>query len=103
MCLAPVTIPLLIQKRNIRSLLWIYLIPLSVVILITTYKHSLFYFDLESSHLVMYPFFKDHTRYGAVIAMMLPMAIYLYSSRKNVLLLCLANQVLLINFKFRKL
>lgn len=76
-------IPLLIQKRNIRSLLWIYLIPLSVVILITTYKHSLFYFDLESSHLVMYPFFKDHTRYGAVIAMMLPMAIYLYSSRKK--------------------
>jgi O-antigen ligase len=80
-------IPLLIQKRNIRSLLWIYLIPLSVVILITTYKHSLFYFDLESSHLVMYPFFKDHTRYGAVIAMMLPMAIYLYSSRKKRLII----------------
>jgi len=76
-------IPLLVKKRNIRSLLWIYLIPLSIVILITTYKHSLFYFDLESSHLVMYPFFKDHTRYGAVIAMMLPMVIYLYSSRKN--------------------
>ena len=76
-------IPLLIQKSNIRSLLWIYLLPLSVVILITTYKHSLFYFDLKSSHLVMYPFFKDHTRYGAVIAMMLPMAIYLYSLRRN--------------------
>jgi len=71
------------QEKNIRSLLWLYLLPLSVVILITSYKHSLFHFDLESSHLVMYPFFKDHTRYGAVIAMLLPMAIYLLSTRKR--------------------
>jgi O-antigen ligase len=71
------------KKKNINTLLWLYLIPLSVVILITSYKHSLFHFDLESSHLVMYPFFKDHTRYGAVIAMLLPMALYLLSTKKR--------------------
>ena len=76
-------IPLFMQKKNVRNLLWLFLIPLSVVILITSYKHSLFHFDLESSHLVMYPFFKDHTRYGAVIAMLLPMAFYLFSTKKR--------------------
>jgi len=76
-------IPLFMQKKNIRNLLWFFLIPLSVVILITSYKHSLFDFDLESSHLVMYPFFKDHTRYGAAIAMLLPMALYLFSTKKR--------------------
>ena len=76
-------IPLFMQKENIRNLLWFFLIPLSVVILITSYKHSLFDFDLESSHLVMYPFFKDHTRYGAAIAMLLPMALYLFSTKKR--------------------
>ena len=76
-------IPLFMQKENIRNLLWLFLIPLSVVILITSYKHSLFHFDLESSHLVMYPFFKDHTRYGAAIAMLLPMTLYLFSTKKR--------------------
>jgi len=71
------------QKKNISTMLWLYLIPLSLVILITSYKHSLFHFDLESSHLVMYPFFKDHTRYGSVIAMLLPMTFYLFTTKKR--------------------
>ena len=69
--------------RNIKKFIWLFVIPLCVVILITTYKHSLFYFDLESSHLVMYPFFKDHTRYGAVIAFMLPLVFYLFYANKR--------------------
>ena len=48
-------IPLFMQKKNIRNLLWLFLIPLSVVILITSYKHSLFYFDLEL--LLLYLFY----------------------------------------------
>lgn len=74
--------------QNVKRFLWLYLVPLSFVILITSYKHSLFHFDLESSHLVMYPFFKDHTRYGAVIAFMIPLALYLFSvsKKKNIVL-----------------
>ncbi|MBC8265605.1 MAG: O-antigen ligase family protein [Flavobacteriales bacterium] len=71
------------KQKNIRNLLWLYLLPLCFVILNTSFKHAQFHFDLESSHLVMYPFFKDHTRYGAVIAMLLPMAIYLLYTRKR--------------------
>ena len=71
------------RKKNIRGMIWLYIIPLCFVILNTTYKHALFHFDLESSHLVMYPFFKDHTRYGAVIAMLLPMSLYLLSAKKR--------------------
>ena len=71
------------RKKNIRGMIWLYIIPLCFVILNTTYKHALFHFDLESSHLVMYPFFKDHTRYGAVIAMLLPMSLYLLSTKKR--------------------
>ena len=40
------------RKKNIRGMIWLYIIPLCFVILNTTYKHSLFHFDLESSHLV---------------------------------------------------
>lgn len=63
--------------KNIHQFIWLYIIPLTIVILITTYKHSLSFFDLQSSHIVMYPFFKDHTLYGAAIAFLIPLVVYL--------------------------
>ncbi|MFM7722102.1 MAG: O-antigen ligase family protein, partial [Bacteroidota bacterium] len=46
-----------------------------------------FLFDKESAHWVMEPFFKDHTSYGAVLAMFFPVVIgQLFLSKKNALL-----------------
>ena len=52
-----------------------YAIGLSVIVLITTYKHALSGFDEHYAHYVMSPFYNDHTAYGAALAFMLPITV----------------------------
>lgn len=49
-----------------------YAVALAIVVLITTYKHSLTGFDDFHGHFIMSPFYNDHTAYGAVLAFFLP-------------------------------
>ncbi len=57
----------------IKKYLWAYVLPLILVIFYTTARHvSIGLFDQEASHYVMSPFFNDHTSYGAILAMILP-------------------------------
>ncbi|MFZ6051901.1 O-antigen ligase family protein [Halocola ammonii] len=60
---------------HIRRYFVLYLIPLTGVIIYTIIHHSQYGFDMDAGHWVMSPFFKDHTSYGAVLAMFLPPAI----------------------------
>lgn len=63
----------LFQKRaNMEKFIFLFLISMLVVIMYTVFQHSTFGFDKESGHVVMKPFFKDHTVYGAVVALILP-------------------------------
>ena len=57
------------NMKNIRTFFWVYLIPLSIVALYTFIHHSQYGFAERPAHWVMQPFFKDHTVYGAVLAM----------------------------------
>ena len=75
------------NEKNIKRFVWFYLLPLCFVILRTTYNHSFFNFDFESANNVMSPFFKDHTRYGAAIAMLLPMSLYVFSTKKRIIII----------------
>ena len=52
-----------------------YAIGLSVIVLITTYKHALSGFDEHYAHYVMSPFYNDHAAYGAALAFMLPITV----------------------------
>lgn len=58
--------------KNIRKFQWLYVLPLLVIIFYTLYNHSTFGFDKPHSNMVMKPFYNDHTAYGAIIAMFLP-------------------------------
>ncbi len=58
--------------RNIRIFYWLYTIPLIGVIVFTIYNHSLWGFAEEPGHWVMTPFYNDHTAYGAILAMYIP-------------------------------
>ena len=49
-----------------------YSIPLVLVIFYTLYNHAGYGFDKPSSNMVMHPFYNDHTAYGAIIAMFIP-------------------------------
>lgn len=57
---------------NIYRFLWLYLIPLAGVVIYTVAVHAQWGFTRDASVWVMYPFFKEHTVYGAVLALYLP-------------------------------
>ena len=72
------------EKINFLNFTLCYTIPFSMVIMYTTFRHSLYLFDKQSAHYMMSPFFNDHTSYGAMIAFFIPLLIAsLLSKKKN--------------------
>jgi len=73
------------NPQNIRKYLWVYLFPLGLMIIKITLKHAgLGLFDQKASNPAVDPFFNDHTLYGAIMAMMIPVAFgYLVRSNFN--------------------
>lgn len=70
------------DSKNVRRFLWLYILPLTIVIGYTIYQHWLFGFEEDPAHWVMSPFYNDHTAYGAALAMFFPALIIL--DRKSV-------------------
>ncbi len=67
------------DRKNIDRFLWLYLIPLIIVIIYTIVQHALWGFSEKAGHWVMTPFYNDHTAYGAALALYVPVAItYLF-------------------------
>lgn len=60
------------DPKNVRRFLWLYILPLTIVIGYTIYNHWLFGFEEDPAHWVMSPFYNDHTAYGAALAMFFP-------------------------------
>lgn len=72
------------KYNNINTFHWLYIIPLTVVIIWTLYNHAIRGFEEEPAHWVMSPFFNDHTAYGAILAMFFPVLIsFLFSRNYN--------------------
>lgn len=65
------------DKKNIMRFIWAYLLPLTFVLLFTIIKHAGHGFSEETGHWIMSPFFKDHTSYGAIIALFFPIVVML--------------------------
>jgi putative inorganic carbon (hco3(-)) transporter len=75
------------DTNNIKKFFGFYLIPLVGVVVYTVSRHAQFLFDKESAHWVMEPLFKDHTSYGAVLAMFFPVVVgQLFLTKKNALI-----------------
>jgi len=74
------------KKGNLRLYFWLYTIGMSAVILYTLINHSLYGFGEKEGHWVMWPFFKDHTGYGAMVAFIIPLLIAFYYSKSHSLL-----------------
>lgn len=88
---------LFLKKEYIRLFFWLYVGGMSVVILYTLINHSLYGFGEKEGHWVMWPFFKDHTGYGAMVAFIIPILIGFYYSKKHSLLtqIAIAGLILL--------
>lgn len=67
----------------VRKFHWAYMIPLALVIFYTLFNHSTHGFDKPSSNMVMKPFYNDHTAYGAVIALFLPVITAFFITKIN--------------------
>ena len=72
------------DKSNIRTFFWLIVVSMSIVAFYTLIRHSTFAFEEKPAHWVMEPFFKDHTSYGAILALLFPIVIGLLVSAEKV-------------------
>lgn len=81
------------KLSNFRLYLWVYLIPLLVVIVYSLARHAHYgIFNKTIAYWACNPFYKDHTSYGAVLAFLIPPVIALlffkeYSKKTRIVLL----------------
>lgn len=83
-------------KKNFRIYLWAYIIPLSGIIMYAVIRLATYAFDEKAGHWVMEPFFKDHTSYGAVVALYFPMLFLFIHKRYSVYVRLFAYLLLIV-------
>lgn len=71
------------KPENIRRFFWLFAAGMTIAMTYTVLMHATYRFGEKESHWVMWPFFKDHTIYGAIVAFLLPMLTALYFSKKH--------------------
>ena len=72
-----------LQRKNIRIFLWLFCIGMLLAMTYTLVVHATYRFGEKESHWVMFPFFKDHTIYGAIVALVVPLLFGIYFSKKH--------------------
>ncbi len=92
---------MLFQKiQNIRTFIYLYLVGLIIVIVYTFNNHMAYGLnDQQAANWMCYPFYNDHTSYGAAIVMMIfgLMATYqLRSAKKTEMLFMAAGMAILL-------
>lgn len=69
------------NKKNIQRYMWAYILPFTIIIFYTLIMHSQYGFTVETANWIMSPFYNDHTIYGAILAMFLPiLGYFIYNS-----------------------
>ena len=62
--------------ENIQVYTWTYIVPFLIVIGYAWVRHAGFgFFNQQAAHFVVQPFYNDHTSYGAILAMLLPVSL----------------------------
>ncbi len=69
--------------RNMLRFCWLYAAGLGVVVVYTLVHHAQYDFAHDPGHWVMSPFFKDHTSYGAVLALIIPFVVTAVFQRRG--------------------
>lgn len=69
--------------QKIKLFGWLYYIALVLVIIYTTANHAMHGFDGDTAHWIMFPFYNDHTSYGAMIAFFVPFGFLLIISKQE--------------------
>ncbi|MDA3953923.1 MAG: O-antigen ligase family protein [Bacteroidales bacterium] len=89
------------RNRNIERFIWLYIIPLLIVIIYTNVRLAGHGLDNQSaSNWVVWPFFNDHTSYGAMLVMFLFPLFYFLTKKSNNLFLKSATSIVFAIFSF---
>jgi len=69
---------------NIPRFLWLYMIPLALVVLFTLFNQTQAgLINQKAAHSAMKPFYNDHTAYGAILTMFIPVLGGMFFVRKK--------------------
>jgi O-antigen ligase len=71
------------EKKNVVTFFWLIISSMTIVAIFTLLHHSMYGFEEKPAHWVMSPFFKDHTSYGAILALLFPPIVGLLVMKKN--------------------
>ena len=82
--------------KNYNRYLWVFLVPLSIAAIYTLTVHAQHDFSKSSSTWVMFPLFKEHTSWGAVLAIFYPVSIYLVVRKGDLGIRAIASVILII-------
>lgn len=83
------------KEKNINRFFWMYIIPFCGIITYTIIKHAARGFSQNSANYVMNPFFNDHTSYGAMLAMFIPVIVgFLFNKELKIKFRVIAGIVL---------
>jgi putative inorganic carbon (HCO3(-)) transporter len=64
------------KVENVRVYTWVYIIPILIVIGYAWVRHAGYgFFNQQAAHFVVQPFYNDHTSYGAILAMLIPVLV----------------------------
>lgn len=88
------------KYSNIKTFIWLYLVPFAVIIVYTLYCHAQVNFDEQIANYIMSPFYNDHTVYGAMLAMFFPVLLFFCFNKKYSASVRFAAVILLIIYIF---
>ncbi|MDG1331741.1 MAG: O-antigen ligase family protein [Crocinitomicaceae bacterium] len=71
------------QTKHVKTFIWLLTIGMVLAITYTLIVHASYNFGEKEGHWVMWPFFKDHTIYGAAVAFVTPLVFGLYFMKKH--------------------
>ncbi len=74
------------DEKFIRKFLLAFIAGMTIAIIYTVQMHAINSFSEEAAHWVMWPFFKDHTSYGAIIALCFPFVVFFFLRAKKLTL-----------------
>jgi putative inorganic carbon (HCO3(-)) transporter len=75
------------EEKFLKKFIWLLVIGMSLTMTFTLVHHAMYGFGDKESHWVMFPFFKDHTIYGCLVAFMVPITYLLFKWSKGELLM----------------
>ena len=98
------------EQKNMGKYVWLYIVSFTLVVIYTLIHHSMYGLNSQvMAHKMMKPFYNDHTSYGAMLAMLLPVLLAFFTnirsmemSRKILLMLLIVLYMFAIVFSYTR-